>query len=65
MMRYRRHDDGSLTPLVQRNVDTGMGLERLTMVLQGCTSVFETDLFSRWTDDLPVCGALEREGLLW
>ena len=63
MMRYRRHDDGSLTPLVQRNVDTGMGLERLTMVLQGCTSVFDTDLFSRWRDDLPGLWGLEGKGL--
>ena len=35
MMRYRRLEDGSLEPLQQRNVDTGIGLERLMMVLQG------------------------------
>ena len=63
MMRYRRHDDGSLTPLVQRNVDTGMGLERLTMVLQGSSSVFDTDLFSRWRDDLRRMWRLEGKDL--
>jgi alanyl-tRNA synthetase len=53
MMRYRRHPDGSLTPLSNSTVDTGMGLERLLMFLQGKRSVFETDLLSPWTRDLP------------
>jgi alanyl-tRNA synthetase len=48
-MRYERHGDGSLTPLVQSNVDTGMGLERLLTVLQNKPSVYETDLFEPWT----------------
>jgi alanyl-tRNA synthetase len=48
LMHYRRLDDGGLVPLPQRNVDTGMGLERLVMVLQQKTSVFETDLFDHW-----------------
>jgi alanyl-tRNA synthetase len=30
MMRYRRHGDGGLEPLIQRSVDTVMGLRRLT-----------------------------------
>ncbi len=34
------------SPLIQRNVDTGMGFERLVMVLQGKETVFETDLFA-------------------
>jgi alanyl-tRNA synthetase len=45
-MRYHRHGDGSLTPLVQSNVDTGMGLERLVTVLQNKPSVYESDLFA-------------------
>ncbi len=48
MMRHRRHPDGRLTSLEQSNVDTGMGLERMLMVLQGKSSVFETDLFEPW-----------------
>src|SRR5499427_5462499 len=51
-MRYRRHSDGHLEPLPQRNVDTGMGLERLLMVLQGKPSVFDCDVFQPWTSTL-------------
>jgi alanyl-tRNA synthetase len=51
-MRYRRHTDGSLEPLPQRKVDTGMGLERLLMVLQGKPSVFDCDVFQPWTSTL-------------
>ena len=52
-MRYHRHEDGSLEPLRQPSVDTGMGLERLLTVLQGHNSVYETDLFEPWTRLLP------------
>ncbi|MBU1007599.1 alanine--tRNA ligase [Candidatus Dependentiae bacterium] len=45
-MQYNRQADGTLKPLVQTGVDTGMGLERLCMVIQKKESVFETDLFS-------------------
>ena len=49
MMGYRRLDDGSLQPLPRPNVDTGAGLERLAMVLQGGRSVFDIDVFQPWT----------------
>lgn len=42
-MQYNKRDDGSYEPLAQRNVDTGMGLERMAAVLQGCATVFDTD----------------------
>jgi alanyl-tRNA synthetase len=52
-MRYRRLVDGSLQPLEQSSVDTGMGLERMLTVLQGRRSVFQTDLFQPWMRTLP------------
>ena len=52
-MRYERHPDGSLTLLRQPGVDTGMGLERLLMVSQHASSVYETDLFAPWRSMLP------------
>jgi alanyl-tRNA synthetase len=52
-MRFRRHGDGSLEPLNQVSVDTGMGLERLMMVTHGVRSVFETDVFFPWLFALP------------
>ncbi len=44
-MEFYRHEDGSNTPLPMKNVDTGMGLERITMVLQDAGSIYETDLY--------------------
>jgi alanyl-tRNA synthetase len=52
-LRYERHSDGSLTPLAQRSVDTGMGLERLLMVANRSASVFDTDAFAPWLSVLP------------
>jgi alanyl-tRNA synthetase len=46
-MQYNRHEDGSLTDLPQRNIDTGAGLERILALLQGEHSVFETDVLRR------------------
>lgn len=45
-MQYNKKQDGSFEPLVQKNVDTGMGLERVAAVLQGAKSVYETDHLS-------------------
>lgn len=44
-MQYYQDLDGSRTPLPKRNIDTGFGLERIALVLQGKESVFDTDLF--------------------
>lgn len=43
--QYYMHPDKTFEPLKQNGVDTGMGLERLAMVVQDAPTVFETDLF--------------------
>ncbi len=43
-MQYNRDADGNLTPLQNRNIDTGMGLERMAQILQKVPNNYETDL---------------------
>ena len=45
-MEYYKDKDGKYTKLKQHNVDTGLGLERMTMLLQGKETPFETELFA-------------------
>ncbi len=44
-MEFDLHADGTLTPLPKQNIDTGLGLERGAMLLQGVESIFDTDGF--------------------
>jgi len=53
--QFDRKDGGALDPLPARNIDTGMGLERMAMVMQGVRTIFDTDLFA------PILQAIERE----
>ncbi|MER7582367.1 alanine--tRNA ligase-related protein [Kitasatospora sp. NPDC097691] len=63
MMRHRRLDDGSLVPLPQRNIDTGLGLERLASLLQGRRSVFDCDVFDPWRRTVPPLWQLDEPSL--
>ncbi len=52
-MQYEKHQDGHLTPLEKKNVDTGWGLERNLAFLNGIDDVYKTDLFA------PVIASIE------
>ncbi len=47
---YELHEDGSLTDLPAKNIDTGLGLERMAVIQQGVESVFDTDLLAPLVD---------------
>jgi len=57
-MQFNKESDGSFTELAQKNVDTGMGLERVLTIFNGKTNVYDTELFQ------PVMKKLE-EVLAW
>ncbi|MGW6261088.1 alanine--tRNA ligase-related protein [Streptomyces sp. NPDC055085] len=63
MMRHRRLEDGTLVPLAQRSVDTGLGLERLACLLQGKSSVFDCDVFEPWRRLVPSLWPLDEPSL--
>ena len=51
-MEYYKNSDGTYTKLKQRNVDTGLGLERMNMLLQGKETPFDTEIFKPIMDEL-------------
>lgn len=51
-MQYNKTAEGSFEPLVQQNVDTGMGLERVLAVLNGVDTPFETELFREVIEEI-------------
>ncbi|MBI4200168.1 MAG: alanine--tRNA ligase [Chloroflexi bacterium] len=58
-MQFYHHRDGHRTPLPRPNIDTGMGLERAAMILQGVPSVYETDLFKPIVDRVAELAGVE------
>ena len=61
-MQFNRMADGSLQPLAQQHIDTGMGFERLCMVLQGKTSNYDTDVFTPLLDKLESLSGKQYKG---
>ena len=59
-MQFNKEADGSFTELAQKNVDTGMGLERMLTIFNGKTNVYDTELFIPLMEKLKVI--LESEG---
>ncbi|MGI5836858.1 MAG: alanine--tRNA ligase [Chloroflexota bacterium] len=50
-MQYYQDVDGTRTPLPRKNIDTGLGLERMSAIKQGVKTVYETDLFRPVLDE--------------
>jgi alanyl-tRNA synthetase len=61
--QYERQDGGVLVPLPSKNIDTGMGLERIACVMQGKRTNFEIDIFQSTIDAILVACKKSREEL--
>lgn len=61
-MQYNRKASGKLEDLPNKHIDTGLGLERLCMVLQGVSSNYDTDLFTPIIKEIESLTAFKYEG---
>ena len=57
-MQFDRNSEGTLTPLPRPSIDTGMGLERVSAVMQGHYSNYDTDLFTPLVDKAAVLASI-------
>lgn len=60
-MQYNKNADGTFTALQQKNVDTGLGLERMTAILEGMDNIFDTELFSAVINHIKTLAGKENE----
>lgn len=58
-MQFNRDEKGKLTPLPKPSIDTGMGIERISAILQGKMTNFDTDLFRPIIKDISALSAVE------
>ena len=61
-IQYFRDSTGKLNELPQKHVDTGMGLERLTAIVQGKSSNYDTDIFSPIIKEIEIISGKKYEG---
>lgn len=61
-MQYEKHADGSFTPLTKKNVDTGMGVERVTAVLEGVRDNYRSSLFQPLITKIEVLSGKNYQG---
>jgi len=59
-MEFNKNELGQLEPLKKKNIDTGMGLERLALVMQQVNSIFETDLFLPLIEETKKLASIQR-----
>lgn len=58
-MEFNKTPDGKYVPLEQKNVDTGMGVERTTAILQGKDNVYETEIFAPLIESVKALAGIE------
>lgn len=57
--QFDKQDDGSYKPLKQKNIDTGMGLERIAVIIQDVTSIFDIDVIKAIMDKVKSCSKVD------